>query len=105
MSKVTFFVLAGPMCLLGKCALEQLWPAEYRALRQVTSASICTTQIETSSNPGMGPSYSLLSAANEVDNSRRHKEVCKIGNSGVGPSSSLLSAANEVNNSRRQQKV
>ena len=33
--KVTFFVLEGPNNLLGRYTLEQLWPVEYKALRDV----------------------------------------------------------------------
>ena len=33
--KITFFVLAGPNNLLGRYALEQLWPEEYKALRDI----------------------------------------------------------------------
>ena len=33
--KITFFVLAGPNNLLGRYALEQLWPVEYKAVRDI----------------------------------------------------------------------
>ena len=41
--RLSFFVVAGPNCLLGRYALEQLWPAEYQALRNV--ASIGSTEL------------------------------------------------------------
>ena len=78
-SKVTFFVLSGPMCLLGRYALEKLWPEEYSALKRVTSVNICTTQI-TSSNPGRRQKEVCKIGIPEVsDSSCQKKEVCKIG--------------------------
>ena len=35
--ELNFFVLAGPNNLLGRFALEKLWPIQYKALREVTS--------------------------------------------------------------------
>ena len=35
--ELNFFVLAGPNNLLGRLALEKLWPVQYRALRDVAS--------------------------------------------------------------------
>ena len=35
--KLSFFIVDGPNCLLGRYALEQLWPEQYNALRMAAS--------------------------------------------------------------------
>lgn len=40
--KVTFFVLDCPNCLLGRYALQMLWPKQYLALKEVAKACIST---------------------------------------------------------------
>ena len=39
-----FFVMDGPNNLLGRYALEKLWPNEYNALRQVATVSAAVVQ-------------------------------------------------------------
>ncbi len=69
---LSFFVISGPNCLLGRHALEQLWPAEYRALRaatQVSNVSSISTKLSStqqitvnnvdSVNPGGGHDHML----------------------------------------------
>ena len=36
--RLNFFVLSGPNNLLGRLALEKLWPVQYNALREVASS-------------------------------------------------------------------
>ena len=45
---LSFFVISGPNCLLGRHTLEQLWPEQYRALRNV--ASMAATKMSSSSH-------------------------------------------------------
>ena len=111
-SRITFFVLTGPICLLGRFALEQLWPAEYLALRKVTSASISTASIGPVNDPGVGlPQNGTPMAANEVDNSSDPASISTasigpVDDPGVGlPQSGKPMAANEVDNSSDPQEA
>ena len=83
---LSFFVISGPNCLLGCHALEQLWPAEYRALRaatKVSKVSNSSTQLSSpqqvsvknveSVNPGGGQYCRLPMAPNDaVTSSETH---------------------------------
>ncbi|CAL4079357.1 unnamed protein product, partial [Meganyctiphanes norvegica] len=80
--KVTFFVLEGPNCLLGRYALQQLWPEQYVALRDVASASMAKmdasikSPVELYVNPGLARSHSGRSMiANEVGKSSERSRV------------------------------
>ena len=35
-TKLDFFIMDGPNNLLGRLALENMWPTQYRALREIT---------------------------------------------------------------------
>ncbi|CAL4213510.1 unnamed protein product [Meganyctiphanes norvegica] len=80
--QVTFFVLEGPNCLLGRYALQQLWPEQYLALREVAGASIAKwmpvskTPVKLCVNPGLARSHNGRSMiANEVGKSSEKSSV------------------------------
>ena len=69
--KINFFVMPGPNNLLGRFALEKLWPAEYRALRDVanmgsTVASVKSIKIE---------SVKLISSVSSVGGVSKEQRV------------------------------
>ena len=37
---LSFFVIDGPNSLLGRLALERLWPEQYKALRDITASMV-----------------------------------------------------------------
>ena len=74
-----FFVIDGPNNLLGRYALEKLWPSEYNALRRVATVSAAVLQKQRqqqqetpprSNIPGMAESYNGGKGSNEAQNSR-----------------------------------
>ena len=61
---LSFFVISGPNCLLGRHALEQLWPQEYRALRDV--ASVAAAKMSPQQQLGKVPEVEKVKQANPV---------------------------------------
>ena len=96
--ELDFFVMDGPNNLLGRYALEKLWPSEYNALRRVATVSAAVLQQQQQQEtspigiPGVGGPKSTVHS-NEVHNSRRIPSV--------GEPKSGTIAANEVHNSSR----
>ena len=42
--ELSFFVIDGPNNLLGRFALEKLWPEQYKALREITASMVSAQQ-------------------------------------------------------------
>ena len=64
--ELSFFVIAGPNNLLGRFALEKLWPVQYKALKDVASRGYIDY-------PRVVLSCGTSMTTNEADNSRDPK--------------------------------